>query len=110
MPGGSHAGDPGQGRSHMGPLEGVRVVEFAGLGPAPFCGMLLADLGADVVRVDRRRRRGGTLGFPGGASPLGPGKRPDALVPRDDVEPPVLRGLERQCTLLKPTSANMSYS
>lgn len=36
-----------------GPLAGVRVVELAGLGPAPFCAMLLADLGADVVRVDR---------------------------------------------------------
>ena len=36
-----------------GPLRGVRVLEFAGLGPAPFCAMLLSDLGADVVRVDR---------------------------------------------------------
>ncbi|MEV4733823.1 CaiB/BaiF CoA-transferase family protein [Saccharopolyspora sp. NPDC049426] len=36
-----------------GPLAGVKVVELAGLGPAPFCAMLLADLGADVVRVDR---------------------------------------------------------
>ena len=37
----------------MGPLSGMRVVEMAGIGPAPFCGMLLADLGADVIRVDR---------------------------------------------------------
>ena len=37
----------------MGPLEGVRVVEIAALGPAPMCCMLLADLGADVLRVDR---------------------------------------------------------
>jgi alpha-methylacyl-CoA racemase len=36
-----------------GPLAGVRVVELLGLGPGPFCGMLLADLGAEVVRVDR---------------------------------------------------------
>ncbi|MCZ6518510.1 MAG: CoA transferase, partial [Actinobacteria bacterium] len=36
-----------------GPLSGIRVVELAGLGPAPFCGMTLADLGADVIRVDR---------------------------------------------------------
>ncbi|MBV8370586.1 MAG: CoA transferase [Candidatus Eremiobacteraeota bacterium] len=36
-----------------GPLDGVRVLEFAGIGPAPFCAMLLADLGADVVRVER---------------------------------------------------------
>ncbi|WP_173402830.1 CoA transferase, partial [Methylibium sp. T29] len=33
-----------------GPLHGVRVVEVAAMGPAPFCGMLLADLGADVLR------------------------------------------------------------
>jgi alpha-methylacyl-CoA racemase len=37
-----------------GPLEGVRVVELGGLGPGPFCAMILADLGADVTRVDRR--------------------------------------------------------
>jgi alpha-methylacyl-CoA racemase len=36
-----------------GALDGVRVVELVGLGPGPFCGMLLADLGADVLRVDR---------------------------------------------------------
>ena len=36
-----------------GPLSGVKVIEIAGIGPGPFCGMLLADLGADVVRVDR---------------------------------------------------------
>ncbi len=44
----------------MGPLEGVRIVELAGIGPGPFCGMLLADLGADVVLVDRK---GGSLPF-----------------------------------------------
>jgi alpha-methylacyl-CoA racemase len=37
----------------LGPLTGVRVVELAGIGPAPLCGMLLADLGAEVIRVDR---------------------------------------------------------
>jgi alpha-methylacyl-CoA racemase len=36
-----------------GPLHGVRVLEFAGLGPAPFCGMLLSDLGAQVIRISR---------------------------------------------------------
>jgi alpha-methylacyl-CoA racemase len=41
-----------------GPLSGVRVIELAGLGPAPFCGMILADLGAQVTRVDRMRRPG----------------------------------------------------
>ena len=37
----------------MGPLQGIRIIEFAGLGPGPFCGMMLADHGADVIRVDR---------------------------------------------------------
>ncbi len=37
----------------MGPLSGIRVVEFAGIGPGPFCAMLLADLGAEVIRLDR---------------------------------------------------------
>ena len=37
----------------MGPLQGIKVVEFAGIGPGPFCCMLLADMGADVVRIDR---------------------------------------------------------
>jgi len=36
-----------------GPLRGLRIVEFAGIGPGPFAAMLLADMGADVVRVDR---------------------------------------------------------
>ena len=34
-------------------LSGVRVIEFAGLAPAPLCGMILSDFGADVIRVDR---------------------------------------------------------
>ena len=36
-----------------GPLRGTRVIEMAGIGPAPMCGMLLADMGAEVVRIDR---------------------------------------------------------
>ncbi len=37
----------------MGPLSGVKVVELAGIGPGPMCAMLLADLGAEVIRIDR---------------------------------------------------------
>ncbi len=40
----------------MGPLKGIRVVEVAGIGPGPFAAMMLADLGADVVRIDRADR------------------------------------------------------
>lgn len=36
-------------------LAGVRVIELAGLAPAPFCGMILADFGAKVIRVDRTK-------------------------------------------------------
>ncbi len=38
----------------MGPLKGYRIVEMAGLGPVPLCGMILADLGAEVIRIDRK--------------------------------------------------------
>jgi alpha-methylacyl-CoA racemase len=47
----------------LGPLDGVRVVEIAGIGPGPFCAMLLADMGAEVVQVDRPETAGGA-GWP----------------------------------------------
>ena len=56
----------------MGALSGVRIIEIAGLGPAPFCGMLLADMGADVVLVER--------GGAGGGDPLSLGR--NAIVNR----------------------------
>ena len=37
----------------MGPLQGIRVIELQGIGPGPFCGMMLSDMGAEVIRVDR---------------------------------------------------------
>jgi alpha-methylacyl-CoA racemase len=46
----------------MGPLHGLRVIELASIGPGPMCAMLLADLGADVVRIDRLEPSG--LGVP----------------------------------------------
>lgn len=38
----------------MGPLQGIKVIELAGIGPAPFCGMMLADMGAEVILVERK--------------------------------------------------------
>jgi alpha-methylacyl-CoA racemase len=55
-----------------GPLSGVRVVEIGSIGPGPFCAMLLADLGADVVRVDRAG--GGGLGS-GDWNPMNRGRQ-----------------------------------
>ncbi len=46
-----------------GPLSGLRIIELAGIGPGPFCGMLLADMGAEVIRVERI---GGNPGDAGG--------------------------------------------
>ena len=40
----------------MGPLSGVTVIEIAGIGPGPFAGMMLSDMGANVIRVDRADR------------------------------------------------------
>jgi len=51
-------------------LEGVRVIELAGIGPAPFCGMMLADHGAEVIRIDR----------PGGSDPLSQSDERDVLL------------------------------
>ena len=51
-------------RCASGPLAGVRVLEFAGLGPAPFAGMMLSDMGADVLRIDRPDSGGPVAGVP----------------------------------------------
>ena len=48
----------------MGPLTGTRVVEIAGIGPGPFCAMVLADLGAEVIRVDRPAKTWGDPSTP----------------------------------------------
>ncbi|WP_214105209.1 CaiB/BaiF CoA transferase family protein [Acrocarpospora catenulata] len=58
-----------------GPLAGLRVLELAGLGPAPHAAMVLADLGADVVRVDRPRGRALELGQPGDTDAVLRGRR-----------------------------------
>lgn len=46
-----------------GPLAGMKVVEMVGLGPAPFCGMLLSDMGAEVIRIDRPKKEAGRAGI-----------------------------------------------
>ena len=62
----------------MGPLQGVKVVEMAGIGPISFAGMLLADLGAEVTRIERPAGSG----FGWGTSPvLDRGRAQRALQP-----------------------------
>ncbi|MGH7880136.1 MAG: CoA transferase, partial [Candidatus Binataceae bacterium] len=48
----------------MGPLTGYKVIELAGIGPAPMCAMLLSDLGADVLRIDRLADAGLGISLP----------------------------------------------
>jgi alpha-methylacyl-CoA racemase len=83
----------------MGPLKGLKIIEMAGIGPGPFCAMLLADMGADVIRIDR----------PGGSNILGlsyevlnRGRRSIALDLKnpDDVET-VLKLVEKADALLE---------
>ena len=57
-----------------GPLIGFRIVEFEGIGPAPYCGMLLSDLGADIVRVARPSANRGPLIQHGGDEPIDRGR------------------------------------
>ncbi|MGR3497000.1 CaiB/BaiF CoA transferase family protein [Citreimonas sp.] len=70
-------------------LDGVRILEFEGLGPAPFAGMLLADLGAEVTVI--HRPGGGAL--PGGTGLLDRGKRSIALDLKDGEDIRVARAL-----------------
>jgi alpha-methylacyl-CoA racemase len=82
----------------MGPLEGVKVVELAGLGPAPFACMMLAELGADVLRIER----------PGGGLAMGPpelellnrGRRSVALDLKNPAAIDVVRRLVAQADAL----------
>src|SRR5262245_15106751 len=62
-----------------GPLAGGSVLELAGSGPGPFCGMMLADMGADILRIDRLETR--DLGLPLEAKfdVMGRGRRSIAL-------------------------------
>ncbi|SFV11246.1 CaiB/BaiF CoA transferase family protein [Pseudoduganella namucuonensis] len=67
----------------MGVLSGFRVIEIAGIGPAPFCGMLLADMGADVVLIERPAAAAGDPLDLGDANVVHRGKRSLALDLKD---------------------------
>jgi len=67
----------------MGVLDGIRVVEIAGIGPGPFCGMLLADMGAEVILVERAGGTGGDILNLGKNAIIHRGKRSLALDLKD---------------------------
>ena len=81
-----------------GPLAGLRVLEIAGIGPGPFCGMLLADLGADVVLVDRIERNEQNIDI-GRAAIMNRGKRSIAV----DLKSP--QGVETVLSLVENCDA-----
>ena len=85
-PGPEPVHDPGLSGGSSGPLSGIRVVELAGLGPAPMAALMLAELGADVVRVDRPSGAEGGLGDLSGLSR----SRPSSCV---DLKHPAGRGV-----------------
>ncbi len=62
-----------------GALAGLRIVEFAGIGPGPFCGMMLADHGAEVIRIDRPGGTRGGVGLMGGKDVLARSRKSIAL-------------------------------
>jgi alpha-methylacyl-CoA racemase len=76
-----------------GPLAGVRIVEFVGMGPVPHAAMLLADLGADVVRVEQPGGGRATVLVPPGEDPLIRGRRRVLADLTDDAEREGVLGL-----------------
>jgi alpha-methylacyl-CoA racemase len=85
-----------------GPLSGIKIVEFAGLGPGPFCGMLLSDLGADVVRIDRAGAGGTGFGMDPRKDILNRGRRSIAMdLKRAQAVEAALRLLETADALIE---------
>ncbi len=78
----------------MGPLEGLRIIEIAGIGPGPFCAMLLADMGADVVRVDRLDGGGNPLERPARSQVLHRNRRSIAA---DLKHPDAIAAIRQMC-------------
>jgi len=75
-----------------GPLSGLRIVEIAGIGPGPFCGMMLADHGAEVIRVERP---GGVRAGSGGSASLDPLQRSRRSIALDLKDSEAIMALRR---------------
>ncbi|MGH7841213.1 MAG: CaiB/BaiF CoA transferase family protein [Candidatus Binataceae bacterium] len=86
----------------MGPLTGYKVIELAGIGPAPMCAMLLSDLGADVLRIDRLADAGLGISLPTKYSVLNRGRRSVALdLKRPEATAAILRLTEQADALIE---------
>jgi len=86
----------------MGVLSGYRVIELAGIGPAPMCAMLLSDMGADVVRIDRLADAGLGVQVQTKYSLLNRGRRSVALdLKRPEATDTVLRMVEKADALIE---------
>ncbi len=87
----------------MGPLAGLKVVELAGIGPGPFCAMLLSDMGAEVLRVDRTQPSGLGVTRPAKFDLLNRGRRSIAvdLKHKQGIET-VMRLVEKADALIEP--------
>ena len=86
----------------MGPLNGYKVIELAGIGPAPMCAMLLADLGAEVLRIDRTTDAGLGIPLQTKFSLLNRSRRSIALdLKRPEAIATILRLMERADALIE---------
>jgi alpha-methylacyl-CoA racemase len=84
----------------MRPLEGIRVIEMAGLAPSPYCGMILADFGAEVVVVDRLSKGGPEIPNVMPKNPFDRGKRSIRVNLKADVGKDLLRRMIRDSDVL----------
>jgi len=90
------------GAAVMGPLAGIKVIELAGIGPGPLCCMLLSDMGAEVVRVDRIGPSGLGVGMPSRFDLLGRGRHSVAIdLQKKDGAETLLRLVERADALIE---------
>jgi alpha-methylacyl-CoA racemase len=86
----------------MGPLNGYKVIELAGIGPAPMCAMLLSDLGAEVIRIDRTADAGLGISLQTKYSLLNRGRRSIALdLKRPEAIETLLKLVERADALIE---------
>ena len=86
----------------MGPLQGIKVIELAGIGPCPMCGMLLAELGADVLKIDRVQPSGFGVQTPTAHSFLHRSRRSVALdLKRPEGSELILKLCERADALIE---------